>query len=112
MERFWIPTFVFVVGLALSFMVRSCYYENEYDKAKQRAEEAEKTVITLKESQEKLTLALEDQQRATQEAQSQTKVVYKTIQKEVAKDATARDWYHTAVPESLVRVLKANAGAN
>lgn len=108
--RIWV-----IVGLcclALGGWFRSVYFKSEYEDAVKRAEEAEKTVITLKESQEKLALALEDQQRATQEAQSQTKVVYKTIQKEVAKDATARDWYHTAVPESLVRVLKANAGAN
>lgn len=91
---------------------RSCYYEKQFEEATQRAEKAENDLAVLKVEREKLELALEDQQRATQEAQSQTKVVYKTIQKEVAKDATARDWYHTAVPESLIRVLKANAGAN
>ena len=111
MKLQWVAIAFFSIVLLL-VTARSVYYHREYEKALARAEAAEREVTVLKLSEEKLTLALEDQQRATQEAQSQTKVVYKTIQKEVAKDATARDWYHTAVPESLVRVLKANAGAN
>lgn len=101
---YWV--LLLVIGLVAGLAIRSWYYRHEYEKAAARAEEAEKTVSVLKEAQEKMALALEDQQRAVQEAQSHTKVVYKTIQKEVAKDATARDWYRTAVPESLVRVLK------
>lgn len=107
---YWVLTLV--IGLVACLAIRSWYYRHEYEKAVERAEEAEKTVSVLKEAQEKMALALEDQQRAVQEAQSHTKVVYKTIQKEVAKDATARDWYHSPVPDALVRVLKSNAAAN
>lgn len=90
---------------------RSCYYEKQFEEATQRAEKAENDLAALKVEREKLELALEDQQRATVEAQAQKKIVYKTIQKEVQTDATARDWYNAPVPAGFVRLLKDNASA-
>ena len=87
------------------------YYRIQRDEAETRAETAEKALFVLKTEREKLELALEDQQRATAEAQMNKKIVYKTIQKEVQTDATARDWYSAPIPAGFTRLLKDNASA-
>lgn len=106
-----IALLVFVVVSFAAVGFRSCYYEKQFEEATQRAEKAENDLAVLRVEREKLELALEDQQRATVEAQMNKKVVYKTIQKEVQTDATARDWYNAPVPAGFVRLLKDNASA-
>lgn len=101
----------FVVASFAAVGFRSCYYEKQFEEATQRAEKAENDLAVLRVEREKLELALEDQQRATVEAQMNKKVVYKTIQKEVQTDATARDWYNAPVPAGFARLLKDNASA-
>ena len=104
---------VVVLGSFLvCFVIRSCHFEGKYKEALDRAETAEHSVSVLQSEKERLETALEAQEKATAEAQENRKVVYKTVQKEVAKDETARAWYGSPIPESLIRVLKANAGAN
>ena len=76
----------------------------------QRAQTAEASVAGLMEEKARLSSALEAQEQATAEAQANRKIVYRTVQKEVAKDESARDWYNSPVPPSLVRVLQ-GAGA-
>ena len=100
--------FITIVG-SLGFTVR--HYKNAYEEAKDRYEKAEAAVAVMKEEKDKLAIALEAQEQATAEAQMNKKVVYRTIQKEVAKDEKARDWYGSPVPASLVRVLQ-NGGTN
>lgn len=75
-----------------------------------RAQTAEASVNALTEEKARLSAALEAQEQATAEAQANRKIVYRTVKEEVAKDETARDWYNTPVPPSLVRVLQ-GAGA-
>ena len=76
----------------------------------QRAQIAEATVATMMEEKARLSAALEAQEQATAEAQANRKIVYRTVKEEVAKDESARDWYNSPVPPSLVRVLQ-GAGA-
>lgn len=102
---------VLVIASFVAVGFRSCYYEKQFEEATQRAEKAENDLAVLKVEREKLELALEEQQRATVEAQAQKKIVYKTIQKEVQTDATARDWYNAPVPAGFARLLKDNASA-
>ena len=73
-----------------------------------RAQTAEATVATMMEEKARLSAALEAQEQATAEAQAKRKIVYRTVKEEVAKDETARDWYNSPVPSSLVRVLQGN----
>lgn len=73
-----------------------------------RAQTAENAVATMMEEKARLSAALEAQEEATAKAQANRKIVYRTVKEEVAKDETARDWYNTPVPTSLVRVLQGN----
>ena len=100
-----------LIALYAAVCARSCYYEEQFEEATQRADKAEKDLAVLNVEREKLELALEEQQRATVEAQTNKKIVYKTIQKEVQTDATARDWYNAPIPAGFARLLKDNAGA-
>ena len=77
---------------------------------RQRAQTAEASLGVMMEEKARLTSALEAQEQATAKAQADRKIVYRTVQKEVAKDESARDWYNAPVPPSLVRVLQ-GAGA-
>ena len=74
----------------------------------ERARNAESALSSLMEEKARLTAALEAQEEATAQAQANRKIVYKTVKEEVAKDETARDWYNSPVPPSLVRVLQGN----
>ena len=77
----------------------------------ERAQNAETALAAIVEEKARLTAALEAQEQATAEAQANRKIVYRTVKEEVAKDETARAWYDTPVPSSLVRVLQ-NGAAN
>lgn len=74
-----------------------------------RAEKAEREAATLMDERDRLNTALSAQEKLITEAQSKRKVVYKTVQKEVLKDATARDWYGTAIPAGFASLLKGSA---
>ena len=76
----------------------------------ERAQSAEAALSSMLEEKARLTAALEAQEQATAEAQTNRKIVYRTVKEEVAKDEKARDWYNSPVPPSLVRVLQ-GAGA-
>lgn len=84
--------------------------ENALQNQTRRAERAEAELVIARTEKERLETALHLQEQATAEAQSNRKVIYKTVQKEVAQDATARDWYNTPVPASLLRVFKGGHG--
>ena len=73
-----------------------------------RAQTAEASCAALMEEKARLSAALEAQEEATAQAQANRKIVYRTVKEEVAKDETARDWYNSPVPPSLVRVLQGN----
>lgn len=75
----------------------------------QRATTAEASLAVALTEKQKLTDALEAQERATQDALSHKQVIYRTVQKEIAKDENARDWYNASVPAGIVRLLKGNA---
>lgn len=86
--------------------------ENSLQSQRERAEQAEAALAISRAEKERLESALTAQEQATAEAQASRKVIYRTVQKEVAQDATARDWYNTPVPASLVRVFKQGGSGN
>ena len=86
--------------------------EKALETERSRAEQAEAELAIAKTEKERLETALKMQEQATAEAQASRKVIYRTVQKEVAQDATVRDWYATPVPASLLRVLKQQGGGN
>jgi hypothetical protein len=73
----------------------------------ERAQSAESTLAVMVEEKARLTNALTAQEQATAEAQANRKIVYRTVKEEISKNETARDWYNSPVPSSLVRVLQA-----
>ncbi len=75
----------------------------------QRATTAEASLAVALTEKQRLTDALEAQERATQDALAHKQVIYRTVQKEIAKDENARDWYNASVPAGIVRLLKGNA---
>ena len=85
------------------------HFKDARDAALARAEKAEATLAVEMEARAKITDALERQEKATAEAQSARTVVYRTVQKEVAKDETARDWYHAPIPAGFSKLLKDGA---
>ena len=74
-----------------------------------RAKTAEASLAVAQAEKQRLTDALEEQEKATQDALSHKQVIYRTVQKEIAKDENARDWYNSPVPAGIVRLLKDNA---
>lgn len=72
----------------------------------ERAQSAESALAVMVEEKSRLTNALAAQEQATAEAQANRKIVYRTVKEEVSKDETARSWYNSPVPPSLVRVLQ------
>ena len=92
------------------------YYVAELQKEAQnwqeRAKTAEEQLSVLQLEKDRLQKALTVQEQATQDALAKRRVVYRSVQAEVAKDETARDWYNSPVPGSLVRLLKSSGGQN
>ena len=86
--------------------------KDERDKALRRAEQAEQDLAVANDAKKRLETALEVQEHATAEAQANRKVVYRTVQKEVAQDENARNWYNAPVPVSFVRVLTEKGSSN
>ena len=86
--------------------------KQERDKALRRAEQAEQDLAVANDAKERLETALKAQEQATANAQANRKVVYRTIQKEVAQDENARNWYNAPVPASFVRVLTEKGSSN
>lgn len=78
----------------------------------ERAKTAEEQLSVLQLEKDRLQSALATQEQATQDALQKRRVVYRSVQAEVAKDETARDWYNAPVPDSLVRLLKSPGGQN
>ena len=78
----------------------------------ERAETAESDLATAKADLASLKTAMQLQEQALQAAQAKRKVIYRSVQKEVATDETVRGWYGTPVPDSLVRVLQGNGTKN
>lgn len=116
---YWIADHYKLFGfLALCAILGGFYgYHNlrveELEKSAQqwqeRAKTAESAIASMLEEKARLTSALEAQEQATAEAQANRKVVYRTIKEEVAKNETARDWYYSPVPDTLIRVLQGSS---
>ena len=113
----WKGAGMIALGLALCvFYGWHSYKVENLEKAAQiackRAETAEGDLAEERKANDALREALALQEKATADALASRKVVYRTVQKEVARDEKARDWYNSPVPDSLVRIVRQGGGAN
>lgn len=119
---YWLKVNYKTVGfLLLCAVLGGLYGWHEYcvetlskDVAKWRAEAqaAQAQLAVSRQESESLKTALEEQQKATADALSRKTVIYRAVQKEVAKDETARDWYDAPVPAGITELLRKNGAVN
>lgn len=76
------------------------------------AQSAQAQLAVAKREKESLEQALEEQQKATVVALSKRTVIYRAVQKEVAKNESARDWYNSPVPAGITGLLRENGTGN
>lgn len=82
------------------------YYRGVYKSAKALAEQYKIEKDAAIEARDKMEIALSEQEKVALQAQTKQKVVYKTIKQEVEKNETSRDWFNSAVPDGMRRLLK------
>lgn len=82
------------------------HYRGRYKAAEALAEQykAEKDAAVA--ARDKMEVALSEQEKAALQAQVKQKVVYKTVKQEVERNETSRDWFNSAVPDGMRRLLK------
>lgn len=77
-----------------------------------RAVTAEASLAEALSAKERLEATVASLEQSVKEAQQKRTVIYKEVQKEVAKDEASRNWYDAPLPDGIRRVLKsAAAGA-
>ena len=86
--------------------------EKDVQEWRTEAQTAQAKLAVMTQEKESLELALQKQEQLTSEAMNKKTVIYRAVQKEVAKDETARDWYDAPVPSGITELLRANGAGH
>ena len=109
---YWIGALLLAGSLAFGWHVHVVgSLEESLARETERAEKAETALATALEAKAKLETAVAGLESAVSAAQQKRTVVYREVQKEVAKDEASRDWYNAPLPAGIRGLLKKSAGA-